>query len=212
MRTRVRHRRAWLIAVEIFLVAFACSAQQGSIAEPPKDPGSKALRFGDFVGDVNTDLRLPLQVVIPAKYEKVSLPGAPGDYSYWMPPSRVQAVKESGDLPVDTGFFYSKIALAVGYDKARGIFAGFEGQDTATELKKAGIEGFQAERVVLPGGYPAIFWRFQNSATKRVHYSAYIATLSDSITFYFSYTPPDGDSSGGEDTWNRFKLGLTGTR
>lgn len=195
----------------LLLLALACSARQTTIVQVPDNQRSKVLRFGEFVGDVNSDLHLPLDVVIPASYELAHLPGAPDDYSYWMPPERVEAVSKSGDLPADTGFFYSKISLGVGYDASRGIFAGIEDRDAASqeaEMKQAGMEDLQTERALLQGGYPAMFTSFRNAAANRVHYNVYIATLYESIVFYVSYTPPDGDSTGGAHTWSRFRSAL----
>lgn len=192
----------------LLLLALACSARQTTIVQVPDNQRSKVLKFGEFVGDVNSDLHLPLDVVIPANYELAHLPAAPDDYSYWMPPERVEAVNKSGDLPADTGFFYSKISLGVGYDASRGIFVGLEDRDAASqaaEMKQLGMEDFQTERALLQGRYPAMFTSFRNVAANRIHYSVYIATLYEGIVFYVAYTPPDGDSPGGAQTWSRFR-------
>jgi hypothetical protein len=177
----------------------------------PKEQGFRVLSFAEFIGDVNESLRLPLKVAIPVNYEQAELPTERPDYSYWMPPEKVKTVLESGDLPVDTGYFYSKISLDVAYDADKKLFVGFEDRDPAAEAKQHGMENLEWERVDLRG-HPAIFYRFQAASTKRVHYNAYIATLYEGIVFYIAYTPPDGDSTGGAKTWGRFRTALTGER
>lgn len=219
-------QRPWLCAVTILLTGmcragaseatkvalpvpqFACVL---SPSVPPKDQGFRVLPFAEFIGDVSESLRLPLKVAIPVNYELAKLPSERPDYSYWMPPEKVKTVLESGDLPVDTGYFYSKISLDVAYDADKKLFVGFEDRDPAAEMKQHGGENLEWERVDLRG-YPAIFYRIQNASTKRVHYNAYIATLYEGIVFYIAYTPPDGDSTGGAKTWGRFRTALTGER
>lgn len=190
----------------VTLCALGCATQKVAPPELAADQGFKALTFAEFAG--NESLRLPLGVVIPERYERAQLPNVPEDYSYWMPHDRVKAVAASGDLPVDTGYFYGKISRDVGYDAGKKLFVGFEDRDPAAAMKAAGIKDFTWERADLHG-YPAIFCRLKTPGTKQVQHSVYIASLSESLVFYVSYTPPLGDPAGGEKTWSRFRSGLT---
>jgi hypothetical protein len=210
-------RMDWAPYLFVFLLGIPALVACGPEAVPqphrliaaPDDRGFRTLKFAEFAGDVNEALlRLPFTIMIPASYERAKLPGVPDDYSYWMPRDRVKAVSESGDLPSDTGYFYSKISLDVAYDPEKKLFVGFEDRDPAAEMKKAGIEGFVWERADLHG-YPAIFCRFQSLKTKQAQYGAYLATLNEDIVFFVSYTSPAGDPTQGEKTWSRFRSKLS---
>jgi hypothetical protein len=200
-----------LVVLSIMTVCvLGCATQKVAPPELPHDQGFKALTFAAFAGDFDKSLQLPLEIVIPTIYERAQLPPTvPDDYSYWMPHEKMKAALESGDLPADTGYFYSKISLNVGYDAEKKLFVGIEDRDSAAEMKAAGIENFTWERADLHG-YPAIFCRFKSAGTKQVLYSVYIAALSESLVFYVSYTPPLGDPAGGEKTWSRFRSALIG--
>lgn len=205
-------RSRFAVLGALLLCVLACATQKVSPAKLPDDQGFKTLRFADFVGKANESVRqLPLEVAIPAHYERAKLPDAPEDYSYWMPRDRVKAVAESGDLPADTGYFYSKISLDVGYDADKKLFVGFEDQDPAAKMKAAGIQDFTWKRTDVHG-YPAIFCQFRNPSTKQIQYSSYIAPLYEGMVFFVSYAPPNGDPAGGEKTWSRFRSALSGER
>jgi hypothetical protein len=196
----------------LLLCVLACATQKISPPKLPDNQGFKTLRFADFVGKVNERARqLPLEVAIPTHYERAELPDVPEDYSYWMPRDRVKAVSQSGDLPADTGYFYSKVSLDVGYDADEKLFVGFEDQDPAAKMKEAGIADFTWERAEVHG-YPAIFCRFRNPNTKQIQYNSYIAPLYEGLVFFVSYTPPSGDPAGGEKIWSRFRSALAGER
>ena len=204
--------RSTLMSLSIIaLCVLGCATQKVPPPELSGGQGFKVLTFAEFAGDLDEILRLPFGFVIPAQYERAHFPNVPEDYSYWMPTGKVKAALESGDLPVDTGYLYSKISLDVGYDKEKNLFVGFEDQDVAAKMKEAGVKDFTWERADLQG-YPAIFCRFKTPGTKQVLYSAYIAALSESLVFFVSYTPPIGDPAGGEKTWSRFRSALTGTK
>jgi len=169
----------------------------------------KVIRFGEFVGEVNDELKaLPLEVAIPGKFERAKFPELPHDYSFWMPPEQARAVPAIGHMPTQTGYFYSKISQDVGYDAQKQIFAGIEDHDSAAEARQHGFE-IKPERAVLRGGYPAIFVSIVDPNKERL-YGVYIATLHEEIVFYIAYTPPAGDPLGGANTWNRFRSVLVG--
>ena len=139
---RFRELVAGLVVIPAsLLLVQGCAAPQGPPVQLANDPSFKVMSFGDFVGEsVSEEYRLlALEVAIPAKYEMTTL----ADDAYWFPPERAAAVVESGDLPTDTGYFYSKVSLNVGYDAERKIFVGFEDRDPTAEMRQQGIEDFE---------------------------------------------------------------------
>ena len=203
---RFREFVAGLVVIPAsLLLVQGCAAPQGPPVQLANDPDFKVMSFGDFVGEsVSEEYRLlALEVAIPAKYEMTTL----DDYAYWFPPERAAAVVESGDLPTDTGYFYSKVSLNVGYDAERKIFVGVEDRDPAAEMRQQGIEDFEWERTAVRG-YPAIFTRFRDPSTKRTVHAAYIVSQEGSGVFYIAYVPPDGDPSAGAETWKAFRSAL----
>ncbi len=200
----------FVVLVAIAAGALACATQKVPPPEVPTGQGFKTMKFGEFIGEVNERFQLlPFEVTIPASYERANLPAAPSDYSYWMPRERVKAVADSGDLPADTGFFYSKIAEGVAYDPEKKGFVGFDVQQLAEAMDKLGATNFKWERAELRG-YPAIFYQFVNPRTKQLQHNAYIATLYEGIVFFISYVPPSADAASGEKAWSRFRAGLAG--
>jgi hypothetical protein len=195
-----------LISLPIaLLIAQACTTSQPTTVKSAAPKDFKVIRFGDFVGAVNDELKaLPLEVAIPVEYERATFPQIPHDYSFWMRPEQARAVPAIGHMPTDTGYFYSKISEDVGYNAQKQIFAGVEDSDNAAVARQLGVESIKLERTVLRGGYPAVFISIENPPTKRL-YGVYIATLSEEIVFYIAYTPPATNALRAANTWNRFR-------
>lgn len=149
----------------------------------------------------------PLEVAVPASFERATLPDSLQDVSYWMPPDRVQAAVDSGALPTDTGYFYTKLSPDVAYDAKKNLFVGFEDQDNTEEFKQLGIQDFQWKRMSFRG-YPAVVSSFTHPTKKTGRYNMYIVTLSDSMVIHIAYTAPDGDPARGAETWNQFLSAL----
>lgn len=181
----------------------SATAREAAASQPDSPRDFKSVEFSQFVGEVNRELLLPLNVTVPKRYEKVSFAEAQEGYSFWMPPEEAEGVASTGDLPGNTGYFYTKVSLEVGYDRDQDLFLGFEDRDAGAEARSMGIEDLEWHRGEF-GGYPALVTQFTNPITGGVHYGVYIATLYEGIVFYVVYVPPADESSVGTTTWDHF--------
>ena len=132
---------------------------------------------------------LPLKLDIPKVYVHAKDLEVDESYTYWMLPQAIKPAADTGDLP-STGYVWGKISLDVGYLAEQKKFSHEDG--LKAELAAAGHE-LVAQKKRDVGGFAVIAsivnYKLQDG-TRRLIYSAYIATNIETNCIFLSYNPP----------------------
>ncbi|MFZ2276781.1 MAG: hypothetical protein WAW39_03235 [Prosthecobacter sp.] len=132
---------------------------------------------------------LPLKLDVPKDYVHAEGLEVNESYTYWMLPQAIKPAADTGDLP-QTGYVWGKISLDVGYFAEKKKFSHEE--TLKSELAAAGLE-LVAQKKRNVGGYAVIAYILkykQEDSSRRLIYSAYIATNIETNCIYLSYSPP----------------------
>ncbi len=132
---------------------------------------------------------LPLELDIPKDYVHAKDLEVDESYTYWMLPKEIKPAADTGDLP-QTGYVWGKISLDVGYLAEQKKFSHEDG--LKAELAAAGHE-IVARKKRDVGGFAVISsivnYKLENGS-RRLVYSAYIATNIETNCIFLSYSPP----------------------
>ncbi|MFC5454185.1 hypothetical protein [Prosthecobacter fluviatilis] len=132
---------------------------------------------------------LPLKLDVPKEYVHANGLELEDSYTYWMLPKEIKPAAESGDLP-KTGYVWGKISLNVGWLADQKKFSHEDG--LKAELAAAGLE-MVAQKKRTVGGHAVIASTLNQKledGSRRLLYSAYIATNIETNCIYLSYSPP----------------------
>lgn len=185
------------------LLAAACLFAAGH-ASASDCIASKPVAFDVFMNH-GLPMSVPLTLLVPSGFEYADM--GMENRAYWMPAAVVAKVRESGDLPVDTGFMYGKVSLDVGYDVGRKAFVGIDGFEEAARAAGLELSGTEEGRA---NGHALLFFEVIEPATNKPAYGAYIATGRD-IVVYVAWRPLGNDRAVGDCFWKDFKRALMQT-
>lgn len=163
---------------------------------------SKRVPIDTFMNH-SLSVNVPLDVLVPADYERAALDDIWQTYSYWMPPAMVADARRAKNLPTATGYMYGKISLDAGYDPASGTFKGTEAMESA--MAAAGYTDIHSERE-KPNGHAVLF--FDALKDGRRLYSMYVALNVETNAVYVSYVAPSNNGATGECFWKDFKAAV----
>ena len=167
---------------------------------------SKRVPLDTFMNH-SLSVSVPLDVLVPADYERAALDDIWQTYSYWMPPAMVAGARQAKNLPRATGYMYGKISLDAGYDPASGTFKGT--QDMESAMAAAGYSDIHSEREKT-NDHAVLF--FDALKDGRRLYSMYVALNVETNAVYVSYVAPSGDPATGECFWKDFKAAVLQTQ
>lgn len=155
------------------------------------DPAMKTLSIDEFfAGQLQP---LPLKLDVPKEYFHAEGLEVDDGYTYWMLPQAVKPAAATGDLP-QTGYVWGKISLDAGYFAEQKKFS--HEDSFKKELAAAGHE-LVAHKKRNAGGHAVIasIMNFKmEDGSRRLIYSAYIATNIATNCIYLSYSPPSNFS------------------
>lgn len=146
---------------------------------------------------------LPLKLDIPKEYVHAKDLKVDESYTYWMLPQAIKPAADTGDLP-STGYLWGKISLDVGYLAEQKKFSHEDG--LKAELAAGGHE-LVAQKRRDAGGYAVIAsivnYKLEDGS-RRLIYSAYIATRIETNCIFLSYSPPsDFSKQQASQVWDR---------
>lgn len=134
---------------------------------------------------------LPLKWKIPAAYVFAKGLEVDETYSYWMLPEEVKPAIVSKDLPANTGYVWGKLSIDVGYFKEEKKFS--HEDDYKQQMEEKGWK-FITEKKRDVSGFALIASTFaynpDDAATRRLIFSAYIATNIDTNCIFLAYSAP----------------------
>lgn len=152
------------------------------------DVGMKEVSIDEFfAGQLQP---LPLKLKIPKDYVHAKDLEVDETYTYWMLPQEIKPAAASGDLPAKTGYVWGKISTDVGYFAEQKKFSHEDG--LKVELAAGGHE-LVAQKKGDAGGFAVIASIVnykQEAGSRRLVYSAYIATNIETNCIFLSYNPP----------------------
>jgi hypothetical protein len=151
------------------------------------DVAMKTVSIDEFFADQLQPL--PLKLDVPKAYVQAKGLEVSESYTYWMLPQAIKPAADTGDLP-QTGYVWGKISQDVGYLAEQKKFSHEDG--LKAELAAGGHELVtQKKRDV--GGFAVIASTVnykQEDGSRRLIYSAYIATNIETNCLFLSYSPP----------------------
>lgn len=136
---------------------------------------------------------LPLKLDVPKDYVHAEGLEVEDSYTYWMLPKAIKPTADTGDLP-QTGYVWGKISLDVGYIAETKKFT--HEAERKEELAAAGL-ALVSQKKRNAGGFAVISYivnHKQEDGSRRLIYSAYIATNIETNCIYLSYSPPSNFS------------------
>ncbi len=183
--------------VIIALLALGFAAQSGA-----DTPEFEIVRLDAFMqNQLEGEFSLPIPV--PAEYEPASLEETQLTYSYWMRPSDVDSVNQTGDLPSDNGYIYGKISLNVGYDQASDTFIGVEDAMAVAQAKQY-LSGLKMSRMDACG-YPILLLQAKMKAGNKRVYAAYIGVNISTNVVYIALRPKANEKKIGKRFFSVFE-------
>lgn len=192
---------AMLILAGLFMVACDKTANKTN-----GNPNLKIVTVSEFMNN-SLSKKIPVQFKIPEHYDYADV-GSPITYSYWMPKNKIQLVKTTRNMPVDTGYMYGKVSLSIAYDKTTRKFIGVE--KLKQHAQAGGFSNVKFTRVEV-GGYPVLFIEMKQKKTGKQLYSLYLGMQLATNTLYITYRPPANKPAVGFYVWESFKKSMTKT-
>ena len=186
---------AIMALTSLFLIACNNSANKTS-----GNPNLKIVTLHKFMNN-SLSKKIPVQFKIPEHYMYASV-GSPIAYSYWMPKDKIQLVKTTNNMPIDTGYMYGKISLSVAYDMASKKFTGIDKIKQHAQTNNFSNVKFTRGEVA---GYPVLFIEMKQKRTGTQLYSLYLGLKQSSNTLYITYRPPANKAAVGLYVWENFK-------
>ena len=176
-------------------------AMLATISLHAADVAMKTVSIDEFFADQLQPL--PLKLDVPKDYVHAKGLEVGESYTYWMLPQAIKPAAETGDLP-QRGYVWGKISQDVGYLAEQKKFSNEHG--LKAELAASGHE-LVAQKKRNAGGFVVIASTVKYKladGTRRLIYSAYIATNIETNCIFLSYSPPsDFSKEQAEKIWDR---------